>query len=241
MAKNLYEYELEQREERKEADKRREKALMEAQCAKKNPKHKTRYDGTIFRGDVFYFSKSETTGVEQQGGRPGIVVSNNQCNNSSDFVLVCYLTTKPKTHLPTHVNVSCTNIESICLCEQIHTVSKIKMESYYTTISAEELRQIDNALFITLGIDLNSVTPEEYDILIKNLNETIVLLEEEIKTIKKENDKLTFGLEEIKLQPPIVPKQILDLDTIPEFIKVRTERDVYKKMYEDLLVAFKTN
>ncbi len=69
-------------------------------------KYKTLYDkeredlrrekyGTIHRGDIFYFDKSIVTGVEQQGGRPGIVVSNDMCNESSEFFLVCYLTTQP--------------------------------------------------------------------------------------------------------------------------------------------------
>ena len=207
----------------------------------KSPRHESRYDGTISRGDVFYFSKNDTVGVEQQGGRPGVIVSNDKCNNSSDFVLVCYLTTKPKTFLPTHVKISCTNIESTCLCEQIHTVSKLKMESYYSTVSEEELKEIDKALFTTLGIDLNNVTPEEYTTLIKNLNETIDLLGEKIKILEKENDDLTFKLEEVNVQTKFEPKQIMDLDTIPEYIRACTERDVYKKLYNDLLGSFKTN
>ena len=242
MARNLYEYEMEQREQRREVDKRKEKVLMEAQCANtKSPKYESRYDGTISRGDVFYFSKNDTVGVEQQGGRPGVIVSNNKCNNSSDFVLVCYLTTKPKTYLPTHVKISCTDIESTCLCEQVHTVSKIKMESYYSTVSKEELKQIDNALFTTLGIDFSNITPKEYATLTKGLNETINLLEEKIKILEKENDDLIFKLEETKLQTKFESKQIMDLETIPEHIKACTERDVYKKLYNDLLVSFKSN
>ena len=199
--------------------------------------------GAIHRGDVFYFSKGYTVGVEQQGGRPGVVVSNDACNNSSEFLLVCYLTTQPKTSLPTHVPVMCEQ-PSTCLCEQIHTLSKEKMENYYCSLTSEEMAEIDKALMTTLGIDLNVLTPEEYNTMYKNISN----LENEVEEQEKQIEKLKSELEhQINVNSTLVDKMEtlkkekadVSIENLPEYIKACTERDVYKELYKDLLASQK--
>ena len=200
-----------------------------------------KYMGDIHRGDVFYFTRGNSVGVEQQGGRPGVIVSNDKCNNSSDFLLVCYLTTQPKTFLPTHVPIVC-NRESTCLCEQVHTLSKEKMERYCCTLTPEEMTEIDKALIIALGIDLKNVIPEDYKNTIKDLQdilrekeEQITFLETEINAKDKEiekqlsyNSKLVDEIQKLK-------KQNMPTENTPEYIRVCAERDIYMKLYKDLL------
>lgn len=50
------------------------------------------------RGDIFYIEATgyQTTGSEQRPGRPGIIVSNEKCNENSEVVEVVYTTTQPK-------------------------------------------------------------------------------------------------------------------------------------------------
>lgn len=199
--------------------------------------------GPIHRGDIFYFDKGFTTGVEQQGGRPGIIVSNDACNNSSDFLLVCYLTTQPKTDLPTHTTIMCEQ-PSTCLCEQVHTLSKEKMQRYYCTATPEEMAEIDKALITTLGIDLSNVVPEEYGTLlnqIKELEEIVADKEDVINNLQAElrqqldhNSVLVDKIAELKETNIGV-----SIETTPEYIKVCAERDVYMKLYKDLLAGQK--
>lgn len=200
-----------------------------------------KYLGDIHRGDIFYFDKGPVTGVEQQGGRPGVIVSNDACNNSSDFLLVCYLTTQPKTNLPTHVPVMCEQ-ESICLCEQVHTLSKEKMRNYYCTATPEELAEIDKALVVTLDIDLNNVLPEEYNDLLKQieeknneitlLKETIALKDEKILSLE---DDIRCLDNKVKAYREQIESANRPIENNPKYIRVCAERDVYIKLFNDLL------
>lgn len=213
-------------------DREQEELQREAFQERRNNKYTD-----IRRGDIFYFDKGPVTGVEQQGGRPGVIVSNDACNSSSDFVLVCYLTTKPKTCLPTHVDVMCEE-KSICLCEQVHTLSKEKMQRYICTASAEEMKEIDKALVTALDIDFTNILPEDYmnivlnakdklkekDELIKNQDEYIKELQQQLADCKK----LAQYEEEAKAERSKATDN-------SEYIKVCAERDVYMKLYNDLL------
>lgn len=213
------------------------RTLWDKEQEERRKQNYEKYKGNIHRGDIFYFDKGFVTGVEQQGGRPGIIVSNDACNNSSEFLLVCYLTTQPKTNLPTHIPIVCQQ-ESICLCEQIHTLSKEKLQNYYCTASQKEMAEIDKALIITLGIDLNNVLPKDYNKILEELKEKeerIALLEANLEAKNKEiekqlsyNSKLIDEIQKLK-------RQNISVENTPEYIRVCTERDVYIKLYNDLL------
>lgn len=61
----------------------------------------------IKRGEMFYISRGGASynGSEQHADRPAVVVSNNKNNENSNVVEVVYMTTQPKTDLPTHVTI----------------------------------------------------------------------------------------------------------------------------------------
>lgn len=216
------------------------KTLYDREQKEKKKRNYKKYTGDIHRGDIFYFDKGYTVGVEQQGGRPGIIVSNDACNNSSEFLLVCYLTTQPKTDLPTHVPIVCEQ-SSICLCEQIHTLSKEKMQTYYCTATPEEIAEIDKALVTTLDIDIKNVLPEEYDDLlekvrkleveIKEKDEQIALLKKVIEDKDNKNKELKERIKELVEKA----SGSTSVENTPEYIRVCAERDVYIKLYNDLL------
>jgi len=106
----------------------------------------------IRRGDIVYIEKYATTGSEQQAGRPAIIVSNDMNNEYSETVEIVYLTTSPKNNLPTHVTIRSAPRESIALCEQITSVSKMKVGDFICSASAEEMSQVDIALLISLDL-----------------------------------------------------------------------------------------
>lgn len=110
-------------------------------------------EAQIKRGDIFYIQKSASVcGSEQIAGRPGIIVSNDIGNSTSETVEVVYLTTRHKTTLPTHVPISSSARESTALCEQITTVSIERVGDYCGRVTDDELRMIDEALMVSLNL-----------------------------------------------------------------------------------------
>lgn len=57
----------------------------------------------IKRGDIYYIRDTrQSVGSEQRADRPAVIVSNNTNNKHSGVYEVVYMTTQPKTDLPTH-------------------------------------------------------------------------------------------------------------------------------------------
>lgn len=92
--------------------------------------------------------------------RAAVVVSNQRNNQYGEVVEVVYLTTAPKRDLPTHVTIRSSGRVSTALCEQISTVSVERLGNYCGHVSDSELAAIENAMLISLGIQLASVSEE---------------------------------------------------------------------------------
>lgn len=107
----------------------------------------------IERGSMYYIEHSKAyEGSEQYAGRPAIVVSNDKLNATSDVVEVVYLTTQEKNDMPTHVQIRSSGRLSTALCEQIISVSTSRVNNYVGTVTDDEMRRIEAALMISLGI-----------------------------------------------------------------------------------------
>jgi mRNA interferase MazF len=105
-----------------------------------------------YRGDIFYITPFYTvTGSEQRAGRPGVIVSNDANNKYSPNGEIVFLTSQEKKPLPTHVPVMC-RVPSTALCENIQTVSKDRLSTFIKSCTTKELKNIDNALRVSLGI-----------------------------------------------------------------------------------------
>lgn len=149
------------------------------------------------RGEIFYIERAgDSYGSEQQAGRPAIVVSNDKNNEYSSTLEVVYLTTQPKTELPTHIDIRSTKKNSIALCEQVHTVSVQRVGDFIATCSDYEMQMVDAALMISLGLGYEKIVEEP----------------------KKEAQK------------PEPQQENNDV-----VIRLTTERDVYKTLYEQML------
>lgn len=119
----------------------------------------------IKRGDIYYIYKTgETSGSVQQAGRPAVVVSNDAANASSNVVEVVFLTTQPKKTLPTHVCIRSTKRVSTALCEQISSISLERVGEYVCSCTEQEMRMVDIALLISLGIDIKDQTDAITDV-----------------------------------------------------------------------------
>ena len=155
------------------------------------------------RGEIYFIrSTYHEEGSEQRADRPAVIVSNN--NNNSETVEVVYMTTRPKTDLPTHVFTRSAISPSTILCEQICTVGKHRVEGHIGTLTDSEMQAVDAALAISLGLDFG----------------------QRARTCAAPDPESVLSSEEIA-------------DLIHEGIKDRAERDVYKRLYENLLEHMK--
>lgn len=113
----------------------------------------------VYRGDIFYITQFPCVGSEQNSGRPGVIVSNDTANKYSPNVEIVFLTSQEKKPLPTHVPVMC-RVPSTALCENIQTVSKDRLSTFIKSCTTKELKNIDNALRVSLGISDSSSVGE---------------------------------------------------------------------------------
>ena len=170
------------------------------------------------RGDIYYINSFYTEeGSEQRAGRPAVIVSNDTCNEVSPVVEIVYLTAQPKKDLPTHVFIRSSTYPSTVLCEQIHSISKDRIAERIGKCTKTELEAIDNALAISLGIDFASAPAEPV-----------------VKMREPTEEELQQRVEELQKQPPKIKEPEEEPDDT-ELVVLRTERNIYKKLYGELL------
>lgn len=162
-------------------------------------------------------------GSEQYADRPAVVVSNDENNKHSGIIEVAYLTTQPKTELPTHVTIRSTGRVSTVLCEQVTSVSVERVNNYIGQVSEQEMKNIDIALMISLQLDGDSKSHKQY-------NETIKKQQEEIEYYRNKIQAMQQSLEEKKSEKP----QEAAGETSEIVVRLETERDTYKALYEQL-------
>lgn len=152
----------------------------------------------IKRGEMFYISRGGASynGSEQHSDRPAVVVSNNKNNENSNVVEIVYMTTQPKTDLPTHVTVRSTGRISTVLCEQVYSVSTERVGTYIGECTDKEMENIDIALMISLQLDGGIKTTKEYNETIKEQQEETVDAETVEKMTTFKNDEDAAGQQE---------------------------------------------
>nr|WP_288555780.1 type II toxin-antitoxin system PemK/MazF family toxin [uncultured Mediterraneibacter sp.] len=178
----------------------------------------------IRRGEIFYIARGgATNGSEQFADRPAVVVSNDENNKHSGVIEVVYMTTQPKTDLPTHVTVRSTGRLSTVLCEQVSSVSTDRVNNYIGQVSEQEMKNIDIALMISLQLSGGGKTSKQY-------NETIQKQQEEIEYYRNKIQAMQQSLEEKETEKP----QEAAGEVSEIVVRLETERDTYKALYEQL-------
>lgn len=201
----------------------------------------------IYRGDIFFVRNFvRVSGSEQTTNRPAVVVSNDIGNKHSDMCQVVYLTTKDKKPLPTHAKVMC-QIPSTALCEQVCSVSQDRLTEYIRTCTDEEMKEIDKALMISLGLDMSPNSEPEKVVVRGVKTEVHEELKAKLADAEKSLDERNKQIEEIKyciVQRDDQIRQLLKENSEMEdqiksennidTSKLIFERDFYKEKYENL-------
>lgn len=178
------------------------------------------------RGEIYYINNGNSgqVGCEMKKDRPAIIVSNDANNKHSSVVEVVYLTSKPKKELPTHVTIRSTGRMSVALCEEPTAISTERINNYICKATDDEMEHVDIALMIALGISMTKEMQKAMeDVLTGKIASGGVLPAKQVTAQKTETEEM----EKKKVQP----EQILAHD----LMKAQTERDIFKKLYEDTL------
>ena len=124
---------------------------------------------TIKRGQILYAFMPPSPVVEansvQAGWRPVVVVSSPAGLRTSSIVMVCPVTTKIK-NLSCNVPINWRGRQSQVLCNQITTVARDSLSEPYGgcgILTREEMRQVDIAMLLSLGVRVNFEEVTYYD------------------------------------------------------------------------------
>lgn len=117
-------------------------------------------ENNVTRGNVYMVqmpiqNNDEPHSVEQ-GHRPVVVVSSEAGCRTSGIVMVCPITTKIK-NLSCNVDTtwSLAGKQSQILCNQIVTMPKSELKVYKGYVPKEEMRKVNVAMLISLGIKVD--------------------------------------------------------------------------------------
>ena len=188
-------------------------------------------DLNIYRGDVFFVENyGKRIGSEQAEGRPAVIVSNDKNNENIPCVEIVYLTTQPKTSLPTHCKVKAL-VQSTALCEQITTVSKERLGAFIRQCTDEEMAEIDKAIAVSVGIShANDSTTVDLEEVVKALMSENYELQDRVKDLEETNEKQKTYIADM-----VQNAGSQDQNDITDLIRIKAERDIYADMYYKIL------
>jgi mRNA interferase MazF len=107
------------------------------------------------RGEIYTVDFNPARGSEQAGKRPALVVSNDTANQYSPNVTVVAVTsTVPSKEYPVNVHLPAgvLPLEGTILAAQIMTISKERLLNYRGTLDAAQMRAVEDALRVALGL-----------------------------------------------------------------------------------------
>jgi mRNA interferase MazF len=109
------------------------------------------------RGQIYYANLDPVIGHEQAGHRPVLIIQNDIGNRFAPTVIVAAISSSlPPKPYPTEVRVKTgmggLSRDSAIRLDQIRTVDKRRLESHVGQLDAGTMRQVDEAIKISLGL-----------------------------------------------------------------------------------------
>jgi len=108
------------------------------------------------RGDIWWVDFGTPQGSEQGGRRPALIVQNDTGNTHSSTTIIAAITSKKRGAYPFHVDISAHESglpqDSTVLLEQLLTISQDRLVNHTGELSPEKMREIDEALQVSLGL-----------------------------------------------------------------------------------------
>lgn len=120
----------------------------------------------ILRGQIYYANLDPSTGSEQGGTRPVLIVQNNIGNRFSPTTVVAPITTElKKVHQPTHIHIPPhfgIPHSSMAMLEQLRTIDKSRLKNFVGCLDDDVMDYIDKALCISVGLS-RSIASRDQD------------------------------------------------------------------------------
>ena len=124
------------------------------------------------RGDIYFVRLDSSTGSEQNGTRPAVILQNDVGNSCSPTLIVATLTSKTekKAMQPTHCLVVPEGLEpSIVQAEQIFTIDKSRVQNFAGHLTPEEMSRVDDAVKISLALNPMGSIPKKLKPIVRSM------------------------------------------------------------------------
>lgn len=112
---------------------------------------------TCRRSEIYWADLNPVIGHEQGGRRPVLIIQNDTGNRYSDTTIVAPVTSSLSVKVyPTEVRIPAGTgglaRDSSVLLNQIKTIDKRRLEQYLGQLDEITMRQVDQAIMISLGL-----------------------------------------------------------------------------------------